>query len=359
MDYQKFLGFMAFAGLCLCSCDNGAKKQLIHSVMVVVPEAGDTAGSGGISLPGVVKERQTVKVGFKIAGQIERLLVKEGDYVNKGQLVAVLDDADYQLGLDASVAQYKQLNSEVERLTKLYERKSVSANEYEKAVSSLDQVKADMQAKKNQMAYTKLYTPASGYVERLAAHVGEMVNVGTTVISLIDVGQMQIEIGLPANIYHQRNSFSDFVTSIEGKVYKLQLLNIIPKAVGTQQYTMQLALPNQKGLKETSGRNVEVRFTVGSGSTDEMNNNSVSGIRIPESAIVYDGSKTNVFVLQADSTVKKKAVIIDGVDHGKVVVIQGLDSSEKVIKAGGNYLYDGERVKVLSKPAGSNPGGLI
>ena len=49
--------------------------------------------------PGIVREAHTIGLGFKTAGQIERICVKEGDYVRRGQLLAELDAADFRLGV--------------------------------------------------------------------------------------------------------------------------------------------------------------------------------------------------------------------------------------------------------------------
>lgn len=63
--------------------------------------------------PGIVREAHTIGLGFKTAGQIERICVKEGDYVRRGQLLAELDAADYRLGVEALQIQYDQLEEEV------------------------------------------------------------------------------------------------------------------------------------------------------------------------------------------------------------------------------------------------------
>lgn len=93
----------------LCSCQHPADKTSMHTVMVTYPENSGVKNGGEISLPGTIKEGQTVQVSFKTAGQITRLSVKEGDFVRKGQLIATLDGEDYQIALDAAQAQYTQM----------------------------------------------------------------------------------------------------------------------------------------------------------------------------------------------------------------------------------------------------------
>ena len=337
----------------LCSCQHPTDRTSMHSVMVTRPENSGVKNEGKISLPGTIKEGQTVQVSFKTSGQITHLNVKEGDYVRKGQLIATLDAADYRIALAASQAQYTQLKNEVARIKTLYERYSVSKNEYEKAVAGLDQVTADLQAKKNQLQYTNLYSPISGYVQHIDAHNGEFVNTGTSVITLMDVERMEVEVGLPYHIYQQRDNLTEIIAIIDGKEYPLKKLNIIPKARSTQQYTMLLALPSDKVLEEASGINVEVRFTM-SGSDEHL-----PEMTIPESAIIYDGSQPSVWILQQDSTVALQPIEIGTIIDGRVNVLQGLEGSEPIVKAGVNMLHDGEKVRVLQQKSSTNPGGLL
>ncbi|WP_168354572.1 efflux RND transporter periplasmic adaptor subunit [Palleniella muris] len=337
----------------LCSCRRTADKTSMHTVMVTCPESSVASDGGEVSLPGTIKEGQTVQLSFKTSGQIIRLDVKEGDYVRKGQLVATLDAADYRIALDASQAQYSQMKSEVARIKTLYERNSVSKNEYEKAVAGLEQAAADLQAKKNQLRYTSLHSPASGYVQQVDSHIGEMVSAGSSVVTLIDVERMEVEVGLPYKIYQQRDNLTGFKAVVGGKEYPLTKLNVIPKAGSAQQYTMLLALPSDKSLKESSGINVEVRFSV-SGDGD-----SLSEMTVPESAIVYEGSQPGVWVLRQDSTIVRKPIDTGTVIDGRVRVLKGLNGSETIVKAGVNQLHNGEKVRVLQQKSLTNPGGLL
>lgn len=346
--------FLVLTGLIgLCSCQNSSNQVHLRTVVVTQPLGVSTTDGETFSLPGIIKEGQTVQASFKTGGQINSLKVKEGDYVNKGLLVATLDDSDYKIAVDASQAQYAQLNNEVARIKTLYERNSVSKNEYERAIAQLEQVAADLQAKKNQLKYTALYSPISGYVQRIDAHIGEMVNAGTSVVTLLDVGRMEVEVNLPYNLYLQQNNLTNFKAYFNDKEYPLTKPNIIPKAESTQQYTMLLMLPADKELKEASGMNVEVKFAV-----SVTNKDREQKMTIPESAIVYEGSQACVWVLKQDSTVVRRPIETGTVIDGRVNVFNGLDGNETIIKAGVSMLHEGEKVRVLQQSS-TNPGGLL
>ena len=128
---------------------------------------------------GVVTENSTVSLSFRTPGQIRSILVKEGSHVKRGQLVATLDTKDYQLQVDAAQTQYNQMKNEVERLRQLHEGKSLAGNDYEKAVSGLEQLRIQLQNAKNQLSYTSLRAPVDGTIQKVNFEPSEMVNAGT------------------------------------------------------------------------------------------------------------------------------------------------------------------------------------
>lgn len=89
---KTVLSFVLFLVL-FCGCKGGTGERFVRSVTLVRPVR--MGGEYLKSFAGIVQEAKEISLGFKTAGQIERICVKEGDFVRQGQLVAVLDDADY------------------------------------------------------------------------------------------------------------------------------------------------------------------------------------------------------------------------------------------------------------------------
>ena len=110
----------------LCACGQSShENSTIRSVALTEPVR--LEASHVISHPGIVREAHTISLGFKTAGQIERIHVREGDYVRQGTLLAELDDADYRLGVEALQIQYDQLKDEVGRTKQLFDQKSTTS----------------------------------------------------------------------------------------------------------------------------------------------------------------------------------------------------------------------------------------
>lgn len=341
--------------LCACGCrhDGKEKETLIrHNVYVTTP-SGVQPGEGR-EFAGVVEENGEISIGFKTAGELRHIYVREGQHVAKGQLLATLDDSDYKLGVEALQIQYNQVKDEVERAKKLFEKKSMSANDYEKAVAGLQQLGVQLKANKNKLAYTRLLSPASGIVEAVNFSAGEMVDAGTGVFTLLDVSQKSVIVDIPVSVYLKREDISEIFCSSghhPGEEYAMTILSLVPKADGNQLYRMKLGF--KEGAKGfTPGMNVKVRL--------DFRNQDTALLKIPQSALMRKNGKDYVWTLNQDSTVSLRQVEINPSTSGaEVEVYSGLSADDTVIRAGVRMLHEGEKVNVIEKPAASNYGGML
>lgn len=346
--------WIALGAIVLSACSGGrAEAPFVRSVSVTQPVA--LGGETTRTFSGVVKAANEVSLGFKTAGQIARIHVAEGDYVRKGQLLAELDDADYRLAVEALQIQYDQLKDEVARTKQLFERQSVSANDYEKAGAGLRQLGVQLQVNRNKLDYTKLYAPTDGYVEAVNFSPAEMVDAGTALVTLLDVSRMEVEVDIPAVEYLRRDRFIRFACRAAdlGDEMPLRLAGLPPKADGNQLYHLTLAFASRPDRQLTAGMNVEVRITL-------ADTAGRRGFGLPLGALFLEGNTPSVWVLGADSTVHRRSVVLDNTDaEGRAVVVEGLDGSERIVRAGVSALEQGEKVRVVAAPSQTNVGGLL
>lgn len=340
----------------LCGC-GGAQHEnsVLRSVELTTPVSMQAARMK--CYPGIVREAHTIGLGFKTAGQIERICVKEGDYIRRGQLLAELDAADYRLGVEALQIQYDQLEEEVARTKQLFDQKSVSANDYEKAVAGLKQLGVQLQANKNKLDYTQLYAPTDAYVQSVNFSPAEMVDAGTSLFTLLDVSHMEVAADIPAAEYRQRDRFVRYYCRAAGidEPLPMKLLSLTPKADGNQLYQLRLTFAGQPDKRLTAGMNVEAGIVV-------EDTASAGGVAVPLCAIFRDNETDApcVWVFGADSIVRKRPVALGGTDaEGRAVVVEGLTDEERIVRAGVHVLRDGERVRVIEKPSKTNVGGLL
>lgn len=354
---MKRLITMAITVGTLCGC-GGTSHENSEIRSVVLTEPVLLESTHVINRSGVVREAHTISLGFKTAGQIERIHVQEGDYIRRGQLLAELDAADYRLSVEALQIQYDQLEDEVARTKQLFDQKSVSANDYEKAVAGLKQLGVQLQVNKNKLDYTKLYASTDGYVQSVNYSPAEMVDAGTALFTLLDVSHMEVVTDIPVSEYGQRDRFARFYCKVAGieEELPMKLSSITPKADGNQLYQLRLIFTEQPDKRLTAGMNTEIRIVVADDTT------SITGFAIPLCAVFQDNdeNKPCVWVFKQDSTVSKQPVVLNGMDaEGRAVVVEGLTGKEHIVRAGVNVLREGEHVCVVEKTSETNVGGLL
>lgn len=331
-------------------CNRKQQKESTesHSVMVVTPER--SVGAQAKNFSGVVKEAQSISLGFRTPGQISRILVKEGDRVKKGQLIATLDDKDYQLAADAAKTQYYQVQGEVRRLQTVYESNALSANDYEKASSGLEQARINMQAKQNQLSYTKLFAPVSGVVQHVNFEVAEQVGAGMAVVDLLNVQQMEVEISVPSDVYKLRDRFDGAYAVSGGQRIALHPSSVQPKADANQLFTLKFFIEGHF----SAGESLDVYLDI---KADTLSSNELT---LPVHAISEYKGKKCVFVVDEKNIAHRREVTVGTVDKsGRVIIISGIQPTDRVVKAGATVLTDGEKVNVVGKSDKTNVGGLL
>ena len=343
--------------LLVCACSGGNKQEgFRRGVYLTHP----TQVSGDVvkSYPGIIEAAHEINLGFKTAGQISRIHVKEGDYVRRGQLLATLDDADYRLAVEASQVRYDQLADETQRTEQLFKAKSVSANDYEKASAGLKQLGVQLRADKNKLAYTRLYAPTDGYVQSVNFSPAEMVDAGTSVFRIMDVSRFEVAADIPVDEYLRRKDFVRFCCRAVDDVryMPMRLLSLTPKADGNQLYRMRLAFADAGAARHlTAGMNIEAQFTIAVSDTA-----GVAACTLPMHAVFNDGGQDFVWVVEADSAVRRTAVTLGGIaDGGTVVVTDGISTGDRVVRAGVEYLQDDEKVNILPAQAETNVGDIL
>ena len=340
----------------LTSCTQRAKETKDYQTVKI-----DTVISADeqtfLQYPGKVKAAQDISLSFRVSGTINKIYVEDGTRVHEGQLLAELDPTDYQVQLDATEAEYQQVKAEAERVIALYKENGTTPNANDKAVYGLKQITAKYKHHKDQLAYTRLYAPFNGYVQKRLFEAHETVGAGMPIISMISAGTPEVEINLPAAEYIRREQFSHYHCTFDiypGQIYPLKLISVTPKANANQLYTMRLQLmPDQKSVP-SPGMNTMVTIYC---DTDQTNTLSV-----PTNAILQKNEKSYVFVYNpSEQTVHSREVSpFRLLNNGRSLITSDqLKPGEQIVSSGIHHIKDGDTVKPLPFITKTNIGGLL
>ena len=260
-DVKQCTVLLLMLPVLLTGCRHGSlPKEVVRTVKLT--EATGCEGERSISFPGKLKASSEANLAFRISGPIAEIPVTVGQQIRKGETVARMDSRDYALQLAATEAEYKQVKAEAERVIRLYEKQSVSENDYDKAVSGLQQITAKYNAHRNDHADTRVRAavcgdveeirceggvagtaPLDGYAQKNHYDAGETVAAGMPVVSLISSSAPEVEINIPASEFIRSDEFETYRCSSEiypDREFPLELVSISRKANLNQLYTARL-----------------------------------------------------------------------------------------------------------------------
>jgi membrane fusion protein (multidrug efflux system) len=169
---------------------------------------------------GTVLANEEVEVRSEISGIIKKIHFKEGQKVQKGQLLATLNDDELQAQAERLAFTVK-LNEQVEyRQKQLLEREAISRQEYDIALADVNTVKADLQRVRAQIARYYIRAPFSGEIGLRYVSEGSYVSPTTQIASMQDIDQVKIDFTVPekySDLVQRGDSVSFTVGSADKK----------------------------------------------------------------------------------------------------------------------------------------------
>ena len=347
-------GFICLMLLAGCNNRNNQRTEVVRKVKLAQVCQSDSLEKR--SYTGIINEKQSISLAFRVAGALARINIEAGDFVRKGDLIAQIDSRDYEVQLLAAQGQYDQVKAEADRVIELHARKSVAGNDYDKAIAGVKMTEANLAHARNQLNDTRLLAPVSGYIHEVNYSAGEMVSAGMPVASLIDISGYHIEIDIPAELYHRRKDFVSFTGSLpsaNSKEFSLEVSAIAQKAGNNQLYTIRLKPEDDSRPSLSPGMSAQVDIILNTGMHNMM--------CIPLNAVFEREGSSYVWVYHPDEgVVKSRRVEINGLAGENLLnVTEGLNIGEQVVAAGVHYLRENSKVEVLQPIPETNVGGLL
>ncbi len=345
MTKTSFISVITLLSLSLAACGNSAQEtrsEQLASVYTFKPEGNTNLVS--TTHTSTIEEGKSVNVGFKIGGQIKKLNVGEGDYVKKGQVIASLDDVDYNLSLQQLQTQYDQVSSEISRIEEMHRHNNVAENDYEKAKAGLQQLKIQLDMTKNQLSYTQLTAPISGHIVERFMEEGEMTGAGTPIFKIVDNAGVEAAVPLSATAYSRKDSIIKCIgrSSIIGDAeIPLDIISFIPDGDSNSLFKLRLRIPDAYRNQLLPGMNMNVEILYRSGANAGTH-------KVPSRALFERQGKTYVWTVGAnDSILTARQVNVIGTPEGNLSLVSGLNDNDVIVAVGVHHLHDNQKVRVI------------
>ena len=314
--------------------------------------------------PGVVDAIQRADLSFRVQGKINEIMVKEGDMVKKGQLLARLDPTDYQIVLNDRKASYKTAEANYERAKTLLEKGAISKVDHDKIRADYFTARANLDAAEQDMKYTSLKATFPGYIARRHVENFEEVRRKQTVFTLQDISELEIKVDVPETIMIQlrRAIEPGKVTRPKREMYAVfnQIKDV--KFPLTTKEVSTTADPNTRTFQATLKMEHPKNYNVLPGMTATVfaevlpteRGDSLS-ILLPVSAVVADtGKDPIVWILDEETmTVSAKPVTVGEMSTDTITVF-GIEAGQRVVTAGAAFMREGMKVTLLQ--TGEQPG---
>lgn len=286
---------------------------------------------------GTVIARNRADIGAKIQAPVERITVVLGSRVKQGDLLAELDQREYQARADQAQAVYDQAARDFARFEGLVKQQAVTEQEFENVRSRRSVAEAALSEAKTFLSYTRITAPFSGTVTQRQVDVGDLATPGRTLFTMEESGASRFVVTLPeARLGHIEvgDSVTVAITSINrslrGRVDELS-----PSADPVSRtFTAKIGLPSVPGLRP--GQFGRLQLATGGDET----------IFIPRSALVKRGQLDLVYVVNAESRAMLRLVRVGRQFPDRLEILAGLRENERVVTDGQRDLSDGDSVEV-------------
>lgn len=298
-----------------------------------------------IEVQGDLNTDENILIYSETSGVIQELPIKKGQAVNRGQLLAVLDDGGLQSQLAQLQSQEQLAKTTFERQSKLWDENIGSEIQYLQAKSSYESAKSAVQQVERQLSKSIIRAPFSGVIDDLMVEEGELSMPGQTpLLRLVSLNNLYIDATVPENYLPSvkegtevevfiRSIGEKFLTSVaqvgnhinpENRTFKTRIL--IPSKI-------ELARPNQ----------------IASIRLNDYTNDSA--ITIPNTIIQVDAQgQPYVYIFEKDennkSVSKRKNILLGKTQENQTEVLSGLKPEDLLIIEGAKSVRDGQRVRL-------------
>ena len=313
--------------------------------------------------PGNVRAQQFVEVRARVEGYLEQMLFEEGKYVERNQILFVIDPRQYKAQVERAKALLEKNRAlaikakrDYDRIKPLYDQKAASQLDldnalaaYESAVAEVQMSEADLTQDELALSYTTVRSPISGYISERYVDMGTLVGPGgqSLLATVVKSDTVTVEFKMTDLDYQKskaRNvnfgqtdtsrTWAPYVkiTLADKSVYPYSgLVDFADPQVGT--FTVHADIPNpDRELLPGQFTNVTLLLDV-----------REDAVAVPSKALMIEKSGTYIFVLRNDGVAEKRFVETGPEVGNKTVIERGLLPGEQIVVEGYHKLTHGKK----------------
>ena len=341
-----FLTTLIFAASCGREDDDQVREPKVRPVKLITLSGASDLQTA--KYPATVSAEQRSELSFQVGGLIEDIAVTESQEVQEGDVIARLDQRDFQSQANSARSRFANAEEEYQRAVRLSREDAIARSVLEQRESQRDVARAQLDSAEKALEDTVIRAPFSGVVAQVSFEKRETVPAGQVVATLIGKGDLEVTVNLPASIIAEsqeveaRGTFVILDAAPDSRIEAtFKEANLLADAT-SQTYAVTFTFQPPGNLIILPGMNATVELSSARRSTDP----EASRIAVPLSAILSDGAARYVWIVDQDTmTVSKREVTVsDGIGE-TAIVTEGLGQGDTIATAGASYLADGMQVR--------------
>ena len=301
---------------------------------VAVSLVADGAAEGGAWVAATLQATRTATMSTRMAAQVKRVLVQEGQRVAAGTLLLALGDEDLQGQLKAAETGLATIQAHHRRIQALQAQKASTVAELEQVQAQVAQAQAGVDALKANIAYTQIRAPFSGVVQSRKVNEGDFVGPGMPLLELVGDGEQELVATVSEEEAKGLKAGAKVRFEADGAQGEAQVTALAPGGDPTSHKgTLRAKVLKPRGLRQGSFGRILLPGA-----------KAPEGVSVPRTALVVRGELTGVFVAR-DGHAELRWLSLGEGAGSRLPVRSGLKAGEKVIDAPG-ALQDGQPVEI-------------
>lgn len=324
--------------------DPAKKVRPVKLLSVGTEETGNL-----LNYPAVIEAAKSSSLAFQVNGELIELFVNELQMVKEGEILARLDQRDFQAKRNSALTQYKNADAEYQRAVNLYKEDAISKSTLEQRKTQRDVNKSVLKSADKALENTTLIAPFSGIVANVSVKKRELIQSGQAAIVIQGVNGLEAKVNLPASIITTANRDNTPVGN-EFVILEAAPDRRIPATfkeislqadTASQTYLATFSFSAPEDLTILPGMNATVWFK-----DPSTINNRGFNMRVPLTAISTENDQKFVWLVnESTMNVSRRNIVVE-VGVGKSLnLISGLQQGDLIVASGVSYLSEGMKVR--------------
>lgn len=318
-----------------------ATKVEVKSKEVGIAEISPRKFDYFVQTQGLIAAENNILVSAKSMGVLTQVTAREGDFVNKGETLAQIDNSILLRSIEEVKGSLELANTVFERQENLWKQKIGTEVQYLQAKNNKESLEKRLATLQEQLEMTKIKAPITGTVDAVNVKVGENVSPGIPAFRVINTSDLKVELKVSeayVNAINKGNKVTVTITDL-GKSFE-STISFVGKNIDplSRSFPVEVKLPSSTELRPNMTAVIRVIYKT-----------HPSALCVPVNVVQDINGQKVVYVAEKEGDqliARRKVVQIDGVFDNLANVSSGLQAGDKIITVGYQGLNDGQYIKI-------------